>query len=251
MSEPIEIEVVGTPAVVEVDVLPGIGDRGVKGDTGDTGPANTLTIGTVTTGAAGSSATATITGTAPNQTLSLAIPRGDKGDTGDTGSTGSTGPAGPANTLAVGTVTTGAAGSSAAVTITGSAPSQTINLTIPRGDAGATGSTGAQGDPGGFDTAQARNARTADYTLVLADAGKLVTMDSSSARTITVPTNASVAFAEGIHIDVARLGTGTVAIAGASGVTIRTALTASLRARWSAATLVKIGEDEWLLSGDT
>lgn len=47
------------------------------------------------------------------------------------------GGAGPANTLSVGTVTTGSAGSSAAVSITGTAPTQTVNFTIPRGDTGA------------------------------------------------------------------------------------------------------------------
>jgi hypothetical protein len=41
---------------------------------GPAGPANTLTMGTVTTGASGSAASATITGTAPNQVLSLTIP---------------------------------------------------------------------------------------------------------------------------------------------------------------------------------
>jgi hypothetical protein len=68
------------------------GPQGETGETGATGPANTLTIGTVTTGAAGSSADATITGDAPNQTLSLTIP------TGDTGATGPQGPAGPQTT---------------------------------------------------------------------------------------------------------------------------------------------------------
>ena len=41
-----------------------------------------LDIGTVTTGAAGSTASATITGTVGNQSLNLTIPRGDKGDVG-------------------------------------------------------------------------------------------------------------------------------------------------------------------------
>jgi hypothetical protein len=50
-----------------------------------------------------------------------------------------TGPAGPANTLSVGTVTTGTPGSSAAITITGTAPTQTINFTIPAGARGDTG----------------------------------------------------------------------------------------------------------------
>jgi hypothetical protein len=94
-----------------------------------------LSVGTVTTGAAGSNASASITGTAPNQTLSLTIPRGN------TGETGATGAAGPANSLSIGTVTTGAAGSSASATITGTAPNQTLSLTIPRGDTGAQGVT--------------------------------------------------------------------------------------------------------------
>ncbi len=55
------------------------------------------------------------------------------------------GPAGPANSLSVGTVTTGAPGSAAAATITGTPPSQVLNLTIPQGSAGPTGPTGPQG----------------------------------------------------------------------------------------------------------
>lgn len=57
------------------------GEKGDKGDTGDAGPANTLSIGTVTEGAAD----ATITGTAPAQTLNLTIPKGDTGDAGADG----------------------------------------------------------------------------------------------------------------------------------------------------------------------
>uniref|UniRef100_UPI003F496D31 hypothetical protein n=1 Tax=Nocardia suismassiliense TaxID=2077092 RepID=UPI003F496D31 len=58
------------------------GATGPTGPTGEAGPANSLAIGTVSTGAPGSSASATITGTAPSQTLSLSIPRGDTGNTG-------------------------------------------------------------------------------------------------------------------------------------------------------------------------
>ncbi|QOI67431.1 minor tail protein [Streptomyces phage Beuffert] len=118
------------------------GDKGDTGNTGSTGPANTLSIGTVTTGAAGSSASANITGSAPSQTLSLTIPRGNTGAAGIDGAKGDkgdTGAAGPANTLAIGTVTTGAAGSSASASITGTAPNQTLNLTIPRGNSGIDG----------------------------------------------------------------------------------------------------------------
>lgn len=59
------------------------------------------------------------------------------------GTPGTNGTPGPANTLSIGTVLTGAAGSSAAATITGTAPSQTLNLMIPRGDTGAAGSGGS------------------------------------------------------------------------------------------------------------
>jgi len=47
------------------------------------------------------------------------------------------GAAGAANSLNIGSVTTGAAGSQASASITGSAPGQTLNLTIPTGAAGA------------------------------------------------------------------------------------------------------------------
>ena len=107
------------------------GATGPTGPTGATGPANTLSIGTVSEGAAA----ATITGTAPNQTLNLVVPKGN------TGSTGATGPAGPANSLSIGTVTEGAA----AATITGTAPTQTLNLVVPKGNTGSTGATGSTG----------------------------------------------------------------------------------------------------------
>lgn len=76
-----------TQTSVDVDITQtstnvALGNSGPQGTPGDTGPANSLSIGTVTTGAAGSSASATITGTAPSQTLSLTIPRGDTGNSG-------------------------------------------------------------------------------------------------------------------------------------------------------------------------
>ena len=53
-----------------------------------------LSIGSVTTGAAGSNASASITGTSPNFKLNLTIPRGNTGATGATGATGPQGPSG-------------------------------------------------------------------------------------------------------------------------------------------------------------
>jgi hypothetical protein len=116
--------------------------QNITGGPGPPGPANTLTVGTVTTGAPGSAAVVTITGTAPNQVLNMTIPRGD------VGATGPAGPAGPPNALAIGTVTTGAPGSPAAASITGTAPSQTLNLTIPQGPQGIQGIQGVPGPAG-------------------------------------------------------------------------------------------------------
>lgn len=118
------------------------------GPQGTPGAGATMTIGSITTGAAGTNASATLSGTAPNYTLSLTIPRGAVGATGATGNTGATGAAGPANTLTIGTVNTLAAGNAATATITGSAPNQTLNLSIPQGPQGIQGPAGANGTNG-------------------------------------------------------------------------------------------------------
>ena len=95
------------------------------------------------------------------------------------------------------------------------------------------------------------NEQTADYTLVITDAGKEIRMNSSSNLTLTIPTNASVAFTTGTQIIVVGYGSGTVSIAGATGVTIRSASGyTDLYEQYSVALLVKQNTDEWLLSGD-
>lgn len=94
------------------------------------------------------------------------------------------------------------------------------------------------------------NAQTGiTYTFVLADNGKLVTLDNASAITVTVPTNASVAYATGAIINLQQIGAGQVTVAPASGVTINGTGTKT-RAQWSAASLVKTATDTWTLIGD-
>jgi len=112
--------------------------RGIDGIIGGPGPSNVLNIGTVVEGG---SASATITGTSPSQTLNLVLPQGPQGIQGPTG------PQGPA-TVAVGTTTTGAAGTNASVVNTGTTANAIFSFTIPRGATGATGPTGPQGIPG-------------------------------------------------------------------------------------------------------
>lgn len=94
------------------------------------------------------------------------------------------------------------------------------------------------------------SAQTASYTLVLADAGKLVEVSNASANTLTIPTNASVAFPVGTTILVVQTGAGQTTIAEASGVTVNGTPGLKLRAQWSAATLIKRATNTWLVMGD-
>lgn len=62
------------------------------------------------------------------------------------------------------------------------------------------------------------------YTLALTDQYQvLVTRSNASASTLTIPTNASVAFPVGTVITVLNKGTGAVTISGDSGVTVLSA----------------------------
>ena len=99
----------------------------IRGEKGATGNAATIAVGTVTTGAAGSSASVTNSGSAYAATFDFTIPKGDKGETGetgpqgpkgDTGATGPqgpTGPAGPSGTLNTDNATAQAVNSSEAL----------------------------------------------------------------------------------------------------------------------------------------
>ena len=67
------------------------------------------------------------------------------GPTGPTGATGPTGEAGLAATVTVGTTTTGAAGSEAIVTNSGTLEAAVLNFVIPQGITGPTGEIGPIG----------------------------------------------------------------------------------------------------------
>ena len=109
------------------------------GDKGDPGTPATVTVGTTTTGNAGTNAQVTNSGTASAAILDFTIPKGDEGEKGDQGNPGTDG---AAATVTVGTTTTGAAGTSAQVTNSGTTSAAEFNFTIPRGD------KGDKGDPG-------------------------------------------------------------------------------------------------------
>ena len=102
------------------------------------------------------------------------------------------------------------------------------------------------------------NANTSTtYTFVLADNGKLVTSNNASAQTLSIPTNASVAYPVGTQINVAWItGAGQPTIqAVTSGTTTvlstgGTSTAPKLRVVNSVASCIKIATDTWLVTGD-
>jgi len=82
------------------------------------------------------------------------------------------------------------------------------------------------------------------YTLVLTDAGKTVTLNNAAAVTLTVPTNASVAYETGTCIYFTNKGAGAVTIAAAGGVTLNNNQPVS---QYSSGMLQKLDTDTWVV----
>ena len=91
------------------------------------------------------------------------------------------------------------------------------------------------------------NTKTDNYTLIGSDAGKLVTMTSSSNKTITVPNGI---FSVGQQIAIAGLGTGVVTIDSDGTSVIYSTPGTVLRTQYSIASLVCIASNTFLLLGD-
>lgn len=85
-------------------------------------------------------------------------------------------------------------------------------------------------------------------TLILTDSSKKIEM--SGGGTITIPTDASVAFPIGTQILILQTGTSQVTLSGSSGVTVNGTPGLKLRDQWSSATIIKRGSDLWVAIGD-
>ena len=93
--------------------------------------------------------------------------------------------------------------------------------------------------------------KTDSYTLsALTERDSLIEMGKATAQTVTIPTNASVAYPVGTSIDILQTGAGQVTIAGAGGVTVNSTPGLKLRTQWSSATLFKRAENTWVVFGD-
>lgn len=88
------------------------------------------------------------------------------------------------------------------------------------------------------------------YTLALTDFGYLINCDNSSAFTLTIPANASVAFPVGTQIDIYNGGSGQVTVAITSD-TLHAPNGAKLAHQYSRGTLWKQASTVWVISGDT
>jgi hypothetical protein len=97
------------------------------------------------------------------------------------------------------------------------------------------------------------NAQTGtSYTAVLTDDHKIITMSNAAANTLTVPTNASVAFPVGAKLSIWMAGAGVTTITGDTGVTINGVSAGSGDlAQYGACSIVKTATDTWLAVGLT
>lgn len=87
------------------------------------------------------------------------------------------------------------------------------------------------------------------YVGQLSDAGAVILMNNAAANTFTVPTNATAAYPIGTILSVCQYGAGATTIGPDTGVTVNTEVGYQIISQYGFATLLKIGTDEWLLSG--
>lgn len=129
---------------------------------------------------------------------------------------------------------------------------QSVNpSTGPTGPVGPTGPTGGSGPTGptGTMTLGTSAVSAGTYQLALTDVDKFIRFTVSC--TISVPTDAQVAFPVGTTINLLQYGTGTIYVQGNSGVTVRCAAALlQSRTQYSALSVIKLAANEWVLVGD-
>ena len=99
---------------------------------------------------------------------------------------------------------------------------------------------------------RARATFTAQHTLALSDANKVVELNfSGGSNNLIIPTNTAVAFPSGTIITLTQYGTGQVIIVPDTGVTLRSSGgKTKTTGQYSVATLYKRDTNEWYLYGD-
>ena len=96
------------------------------------------------------------------------------------------------------------------------------------------------------------NAQTNNYTAALTDLGKDIWITSSSNKTLTIPLQSSVAWVDKSYFFLTRGGTGTLTIAGASGVTVNSAGSRlKVAEQYGTVMIRRTAENVWLVTGST
>lgn len=181
------------------------GDPGPAGADGEPGPAGadgaaaTIQVGSVTASAPGSSPQVTNVGNENAAVFNFVLPRGEAGPQGPAGNDGQDGAQGPqgdpgpagadgepgaAATITVGSTTTGAAGTQASVSNSGTEYAAVLNFTIPRGaqgpqgPAGEDGAQGPQGPAGEQGPQGPQGAKGPGASVTMIYSGRTTTMQS-------------------------------------------------------------------------
>jgi hypothetical protein len=97
----------------------------------------------------------------------------------------------------------------------------------------------------------APNIQTASYQLTASDSDHVVEMNAAGATTVTIPSNAVANMPIGAMVEIARIGAGTVTIAGGSGVTLHSKSGfVTVSAQYGLVRARQRVLDEWHLTGD-
>lgn len=96
------------------------------------------------------------------------------------------------------------------------------------------------------------NAQTGTaYTPGTAQVGQLTTLSNVAAQTVTIPANASIAFAIGDQLNFMNLSTGTATFVAGGTAVIRSAGTKlKLADQYAVCTVLKIDTDAWVMVGN-
>jgi len=88
------------------------------------------------------------------------------------------------------------------------------------------------------------------YTVVEADAGKIVILNNADPITVTLPQDSDVAFDDGEKIDFIVVGLGMATFVAGIGATVRTVSTLVSKGQYAFVTAIKTTRNEWLVKGD-
>jgi hypothetical protein len=96
-----------------------------------------------------------------------------------------------------------------------------------------------------------RTLTATDHTLEAVDLGSIVETTGSSAVTVTIPDEATVAFETGALVNVTQVGAGVATVLAVAGVSLNGVVGGSvaLIGQWSGAALTKRGADAWVIQG--